>query len=216
MNFAVIFDMDGVIFDSERQIANIWQEIAKEKKIPNIEEAVFRSIGITDAATKQVFRDLYGENFPYEEYKKSVSARFHERFDNGKLPTKPGIRELTEYLSENKIRTAVASSTRTAVVEAEIRDAGLIAYFDKIIGGDRVTHSKPNPEIFLTVAEALGVKPENCYVIEDSYNGIRAAHAAGMHPLMVPDMLKPDAEISALCEKIFPSLIEVRDFFRSI
>ena len=100
-------------------------------------------------------------------------------------------------------------------METEIRDAGLLPYFDRIIGGDQVTHSKPNPEIFLKVADALNAKPEDCYIIEDSFNGIRAAHAAGMHPIMVPDLLDPDDEIKELYEEIFPSLVEVRKYFES-
>ena len=212
-DYAVIFDMDGVIFDSERRIADLWREVAEEKKIPDIEVAVKRSIGITDAATKQVFKELYGDDFPYAEYKKIVSTRFHAKYDNGNLPTKPGVKELLVFLHENKVPTAVASSTRTAVVEAEIRDAGLLPYFDRIIGGDTVTHSKPDPEIFQKAADALNAKPEDCYVIEDSFNGIRAAHAAGMHPIMVPDMLEPDEEIRALYEELFPSLMEVRNYF---
>lgn len=213
MSYVVIFDMDGVIFDSERLIADLWREVAEEKKMPDIDIAIQRSIGITNDATTQVFKELYGEDFPYEEYKKIVSTRFHAKYDNGNLPTKPGIKELLVFLKENKIPTAVASSTRTAVVETEIRDAGLLPYFDRIIGGDQVTHSKPDPEIFLKAAEALNAKPEECYIIEDSFNGIRAANAAGMHPVMVPDLLEPDDEIKALYEEIFPSLVEVRKYF---
>lgn len=213
MSYVVIFDMDGVIFDSERLIADLWREVAEEKKMLDIDVAIQRSIGITNDATTQVFKELYGEDFPYEEYKKIVSTRFHAKYDNGNLPTKPGIKELLVFLKENKIPTAVASSTRTAVVETEIRDAGLLPYFDRIIGGDQVTHSKPDPEIFLKAAEALNAKPEECYIIEDSFNGIRAAHAAGMHPVMVPDLLEPDDEIKALYEEIFPSLVEVRKYF---
>ena len=213
MSYVVIFDMDGVIFDSERLIADLWREVAEEKKMPDIDIAIQRSIGITNDATTQVFKELYGEDFPYEEYKKIVSTRFHAKYDNGNLPTKPGIKELLVFLKENKIPTAVASSTRTAVVVTEIRVAGLLPYFDRIIGGDQVTHSKPDPEIFLKAAEALNAKPEECYIIEDSFNGIRAAHAAGMHPVMVPDLLEPDDEIKALYEEIFPSLVEVRKYF---
>ena len=216
MSFVVIFDMDGVIFDSERLIADLWKEVAEEKGIPDIEDAIIRSIGITDVATKNVFKEKYGEEFPYEKYKKTVSIRFHERCDGGNLPTKPGIHELMEYLHQNKIPTAVASSTRTAVVEAEIRDAGLLEFFDKIIGGDQVTHSKPDPEIFLKAADALSADPKDCYVIEDSFNGIRAAHAAGMHPFRVPDMLQPDEEIRGMADRIFDSLSDVRETFQKI
>ena len=104
---------------------------------------------------------------------------------------------------------ALASSTRTELVRRELKDAGFIKYFSVIIGGDMVSHSKPHPEIFLKAAEVLGAAPGDCYVIEDSFNGIRAAAAAGMHPLMVPDMIQPTEEILALTEMVFPSLNEV-------
>ena len=95
MRYVVIFDMDGVIFDSERLIADLWREVAEEKKMPDIDIAIQRSIGITNDATTQVFKELYGEDFPYEEYKKIVSTRFHAKYDNGKpqwhLPQGPQL-----------------------------------------------------------------------------------------------------------------------------
>lgn len=209
---AVIFDMDGVIFDSERLVVETWVEVAKKYGIAGIEDACAACVGINAQATELKMKEIYGEEFPYQEYKKEASALYHERYDDGRLPTKPGIRELLEFLHANNIRTAVASSTRRAVVEQEIRDAGLAPFFQKIICGDMVARSKPAPDIFLKAAEELGVNPEVCYVIEDSYNGIRGAHAAGMHPIMVPDMLPPTDEMEKLAEQIFPSLFEVRDF----
>ena len=210
---AVIFDMDGVIFDSERLVVETWVEVAKKYGIEGIEEACAACVGINAQATEVKMKEIFGEEFPYQEYKKEASALYHERYDDGRLPMKPGIRELLAYLKENNIRTAVASSTRRAVVEQEIRDAGLMPYFDKIICGDMVSRSKPAPDIFLKAAEELGVEPGICYVIEDSYNGIRGAHTAGMHPIMVPDMLPPTEEMEQLAEQIFPSLFEVRDLF---
>lgn len=209
---AVIFDMDGVIFDSERLVVETWVEVAKKYGIEGIEEACAACVGINAQATEVKMKEIFGEDFPYQEYKKEASALYHERYDDGRLPTKPGIRELLEFLHANNIRTAVASSTRRAVVEQEIRDAGLAPFFQKIICGDMVERSKPAPDIFLKAAEELGVNPEVCYVIEDSYNGIRGAHTAGMHPIMVPDMLPPTDEMEKLAEQIFPSLFEVRDF----
>ncbi|MBE5879542.1 MAG: HAD family phosphatase [Lachnospiraceae bacterium] len=209
---AVIFDMDGVIFDSERLVVETWVEVAKKYGIEGIEEACAACVGINAQATELKMKEIYGEEFPYQEYKKEASALYHERYDDGRLPTKPGIRELLEFLHANNIRTAVASSTRRAVVEQEIRDAGLAPFFQKIICGDMVERSKPAPDIFLKAAEELGVNPEVCYVIEDSYNGIRGAHTAGMHPIMVPDMLPPTDEMEKLAEQIFPSLFEVKDF----
>lgn len=210
---AVIFDMDGVIFDSERLVVETWVEVAKKYGIEGIEEACAACVGINAQATELKMKEIYGEEFLYQEYKKEASALYHERYDDGRLPTKPGIRELLEFLHANNIRTAVASSTRRAVVEQEIRDAGLAPFFQKIICGDMVERSKPAPDIFLKAAEELGVAPEICYVIEDSYNGIRGAHAAGMHPIMVPDMLPPTDEMEKLAEQIFPSLFEVKEYF---
>ena len=212
---AVIFDMDGVIFDSERAISDLWIEYAKQINLENIEKAVYLCIGITDAATRQVFVDMYGEDFPYEEHKAVISKLFHEKYDGGRLPVKPGIGELLKYLWENNIPLALASSSKTINVRNQLQDAGFLQYFSVVIGGDTIKNSKPDPEIFLTAASKLGVEPADCFVIEDSYNGIRAAHNAGMHPLMVPDMLQPDGEIRELAEQVYPSLIDVLEDFKA-
>ena len=90
----------------------------------------------------------------------------------------------------------------------------MLEYFDQIVGGDMVKHSKPEPDIFLEACGRLESKPENCYVIEDSYNGIRAAHAAGMHPIMVPDLMEPTEEMKSLAEQILGSLCEVQEFLQ--
>ena len=138
---------------------------------------------------------------------------YYDHYEREGLPLKSGARELLSALNGSGTPLALASSTRTETVRRELRDAGLLDFFDVVIGGDQVTRSKPHPEIFLRAAAELGTAPEECCVIEDSFNGIRAAAAAGMHPLMVPDMLQPDEEILALAERVFPSLHEVRNFF---
>ena len=213
---SVIFDMDGVIFDSERAICDIWIEIAKENGIPDIEELMIKCIGLNDKATDELFTKTYGDAFPYEDFKRQASKRYHSLYDGGRLPMKPGVNELMEFLSENGIKTALASSTKTETVKNQLRDAGILKYFTVVVGGDMVSHSKPNPEIFLQAADKLGVNPAKAYIIEDSFNGIKAAYAAGAKPLMVPDMIEPDEEIEKLCHKIFVNLHEVRAFFASI
>lgn len=212
---AVIFDMDGVIFDSEKLVTECWVEIADKYNIPDIEEACRDCVGINAVATREKMKLRYGQDFPYDEYKAEMSALYHSRYDNGRLPMKAGIQEFLIFLKENGILTAVASSTRTEVVTQEIKDAGLLPYFDVLICGDMVARSKPAPDIFLKAAEELQVEPARCYVIEDSYNGIRAAYSAGMRPLMVPDMLPPNEEMEKLSEMILPSLLEVKDALRA-
>lgn len=209
---AVIFDMDGVIFDSERLVIECWQEIAEKYNIPNIEDACRECVGINAKATREKMKLRYGQDFPYDEYKAEMSALFHTRYAEGRLPMKKGIRELLEFLQEKKISVAIASSTRRTVVTQEIKDAGLLSFFDALICGDMVEKSKPAPDIFLKAAEVLKAEPKDCFVIEDSYNGIRAAKAAGMRPLMVPDLLSPTEEMTELSETILPSLFEVKTY----
>jgi len=213
---SVIFDMDGVIFDSERIVCDLWIDFAKENNMPGMEELIIKCIGINEKATKQLFLETYGKDCPYDEYKKVISERYHALCDGGRLPKKPGVNEILAFLKENGIKTALASSTKVNTVTNQLKDAGIFEYFDVVIGGDMVTNSKPNPEIFLEAADKLGIDAKRAYIIEDSVNGIKAAHAAGAKPLMVPDMIEPDGEIQKLCYKIFVNLLEVRTFFESI
>lgn len=212
---AVIFDMDGVIFDSERAVYHGWMELADKYHLIDIEKIYMKCIGVNSEMTRQIFIDYYGEDFPYDEYKAEQAKNYHEKYDHGRLPMKPGIKELLISLKKNQYRIAIASSTRSALVEEQINNAGLREYFDVIIGGDMVKKSKPEPDIFLKAAECLGVLPEEAYVIEDSYNGIRAAFAGKMIPIMVPDMLEPDSEIREKAQYIFKDLYEVRELLEN-
>lgn len=207
---AVVFDMDGVIFDSERLVLKSWKKIGEKYGYADIENVFYRCIGVNTEETKKIVKEYYGSDFPYDTYKAETSKWFHDRYDNGRLPLKPGVRELLDYLKEKNVPLAVASSTREAVVLQELMDAGLLPYFERIIGGDMVRRSKPEPDIFLKACEKLGVTPEMAIVIEDSFNGIRAAKRAGMIPVMVPDLLMPDEAITKLAYRIFPSLREVK------
>ena len=208
---AFIFDMDGVIFDSERAEFNEWKLMSEKYGFPNLEEPYVKCIGSNAPTTRQIFLDYYGADFPYDAYCEEKRQNFHAKYDHGRLPLKPGVRELLESLKGKGFRIAIASSTRTQTVREEIGDAGLLDYFDEIIGGDMAERSKPAPDIFLKAAEALGAAPESCCVIEDSHNGIRAASAAGMFPVMVPDMLPPDEIMREKAGLILDSLNDIRE-----
>lgn len=209
---AVIFDMDGVIFDSERLVLEGWLELGKKYGIPDIDKVFPKCIGSNAVASKQIFLDYYGEDFPYDTYKQETSADYHAKYDGGRLPMKRGIKELLQFLKENGYHIGLASSTRYEVVRQQLEDAGILPYFETLTCGDMVKKSKPEPDIFLKAAETLGVHPQDCIVIEDSYNGIRAASRACMFPIMVPDMIAPDEEMEQLAKAIFSDLYEVRDF----
>ncbi|MBO5389740.1 MAG: HAD family phosphatase [Lachnospiraceae bacterium] len=211
---AVVFDMDGVIFDSEKRVVECWKVIADKYGVPDIEAACRECFGCNQVVAKERFLKRYGEDFPYVEYKKEMSDLFHERYDNGNLPMLPGVVEILEFLKANGKRIALASSTRRVSVESGLTWAGIIDYFDAIICGDMVSRSKPEPDIFLKACEALGVSPSESYAIEDSYNGIRAAHRGGLLPIMVPDMMEPDKEMEELSVAILGSLNEVIDYLK--
>lgn len=209
---AVVFDMDGVIFDSERAVMQCWKKVASRHNIPDIEKAILACTGTTMVRTREIMLNLYGADFPYDEYAMESSAIFHSRYDGGRLPMKPGVKELLTFLKEHNKKIALASSTRQQVVTDELRDAGIIEYFDRIICGDMVSRSKPAPDIFLKACEELNVSPSDSYAIEDSYNGIRAAHAGGLHPIMVPDLLPADEEMQSLAEIVLPNLTSVMEY----
>ncbi|MER2152202.1 MAG: HAD family phosphatase [Candidatus Limivicinus sp.] len=212
---AVIFDMDGVIFDSEKLYIDCCVEAADRFGMANIVETCYRCIGVTVPVTLQILVDTYGDRALVDRFREAAGALFLEKMRAGLLAVKPGVRELLEYLKDCSVRTAVASSTYTDIVERELSDAGILPFFDRIVGGDQVSRSKPNPDIFLRAAETLDTAPEACLVIEDSYNGIRAAKAAGMRAIMVPDLLQPDEEMRSLADQISPSLLHVLDSLQS-
>ena len=211
---AFIFDMDGVIFDSERAVIDCWKVIAPQYGITDIETHCIAATGLNEQATRKIFKEQYGEDMPYDEMRAKRKALFIERFDQGLVPVKQGTEELLSFLKTNGYKVALASSTSEGTVRRELGLAGLIGYFDVIIGGDKVTHSKPDPEIFLMAMEQLGVKPEEAAVIEDSYNGVRAADASGAYTIMVPDLLPPTDEMREKADIIRDSLSNVLEWIK--
>ena len=212
---AVIFDMDGVIFDSERAYMVCCIEVGKKYNLENVEEVCLKCIGINSRETARILYESYGDSFPLEKYRQEVYELFREVYGNGKLPVKEGVQELLGYLKSAGVPMAIASSTKSSDVKMELDEAGLLKYFDKVIGGEMVERSKPEPDIFLKAAEELGMEPENCLVIEDSHNGVRAAYTAGMIPVMVPDLLEPTPEMKEKTAAIYKTLLDVIGFMET-
>ena len=212
---AFIFDMDGVIFDSERLYIDCCIEVAEKLGMDQIVETCHRCIGVTTEVTRAILLETYRDIDLVDRFREQSVALVRSKIDSGLLELKPGVRELLDFLRAKGCHIAIASSTRTDIVEKELADAGLIGYFSAVVGGDRAQRSKPNPDIFLKAAELLGEKPENCVVIEDSFNGIRAAKAAGMTAIMVPDQLVPDEEIRGIADFVLPSLLVVKEQIKS-
>ena len=200
---------DFVYHMNLEHLGKLCELISEKYGFPDLEIPYMKCIGVNAPTCRQIFLDYYGEDFPYDEYCDERRQNFRKKYSHGRLPLKPGVKELLESLKQKSLRIAIASSTRTQTVREEIRDANLLSFFDEIVGGDMVERSKPAPDIFLKAAEVLEASPESCCVIEDSYNGILAAEAAGMFPVMIPDMLPPDHLMHEKAGLILDSLTEL-------
>lgn len=213
---AVIFDMDGVIFDSERLVLSCWEKVGEKYGFQGIDEVFLPCIGTNEVKTKEIVMDYYGQDFPYETFRQEASVLFHERVHLDGLPVKKGVREILDYLKEQEIPTAVASSTRLEAVSGELKQAGLYEYFKVVMGGDQLKRSKPEPDIYLMTCEKMDVIPSRAYAIEDSYNGIRSSFRAGMRPIMVPDMLPATEEMRQKSVAVLDDLLMVRGYLQEI
>ena len=211
-DFAVIFDLDGVLFDTERLCLRCWHEASSGWGLKDLTETFYRCVGCTKPKTRSILLSAYGDDFPMDEFDARVRALCHAHMEQNGVPVKPGAEEILRFLRQNAVPCAIGSSTRTETVRSELAAAGLSDYFAAVVGGDRAARSKPEPDIFLAAASALSFFPPSCYVVEDSHNGIRAASAAGMHPLMVPDLLPPTDEVRALAEAVLPSLADAQEY----
>lgn len=210
----VVFDMDGVLFDTERIYMECWRETAEPKGFKNVDDISKACIGRTRQGTKEIFekaRQEQGLTASFEELDKECSRRFREKEAKEGIPEKPGVHEILEYLKAHKIPVALASSTRKSAVMEHLDRAGITGYFQKIICGDMVENGKPAPDIYLKACEEMGVTPKQALAMEDSFNGIRSAHAAGLYTVMVPDQLPPTEEILTLVDLKCDSLMQLRD-----
>ncbi len=212
----IIFDMDGVIFDSERLYLDCCMQAAEIFNIDDMEKTCLSCIGLNTEKTLARFSEVYGRDFPVNEFWNEATSRFAEKLRNNLLTVKTGARELLEYLKNDNMPVALASSTITERVHNELTAAGLIDYFDVIVGGDMVEKSKPEPDIFLHAADKLKISARDCCIIEDSFNGVRAAHSSGAFVIMVPDLIQPTDEISGLANKVLPSLSDVKKYFEQL
>ena len=219
---AVIFDMDGVLFDTERLCKDAWAAAAEEAGLVNgpedekkLYDAVNHCIGLNGTDTKEYLCSVYGSGFSYEELHGLCSRNMSQMIERDGLPMKEGVRELLSYLKEAGYKIGLASSSRRESIESHLSRAGISAYFESIISGDMVEHSKPEPDIYRIACASLSVEPENAIAIEDSPNGLKSAYRAGMYPVMVPDMIAPTEETDKLIGgRKFDSLIQVRDWMK--
>ena len=211
----VIFDMDGLLVDSEVRAQKAWRKVAEKHGIDCIDKLFPKMIGMNTYTRGKLFEEKFGKNFPFTECNEEARSLAHGYEAESPVPLKKGVRELLCYFRENGFRMAIASSGLLATIERRMKYHGIFEYFDVIVSGEMVKKSKPDPEIFLLCAEKLGVCPEEITVFEDSENGIKAAFAAGMRPVMVPDLYTPEKDVAALAYAVCSSLFEVKEKYES-
>ncbi|MGG7176902.1 HAD family hydrolase [Clostridium paraputrificum] len=213
---AVIFDMDGLMFDTERISFRSWKEVCKKEGLTMEEDFYTSLIGRNLKGFGVIMKETYGEDFPLDRlYEEKIKIMTDFMNKNG-VPVKTGLHELLDYLKDQNYKVAVATSTSRERALHMLEMAGVKNKVNYVICGDEVINSKPNPEIFLKAAEKLGVSPDKCIVLEDSGAGIEAAHAAGMKGINVPDMKVPDEEMKKRSFMICNSLLEVRDYLKNV
>ncbi|MEM7034015.1 MAG: HAD family phosphatase [Chloroflexota bacterium] len=206
---AIIFDMDGLMIDTERLAQRAWRKASAEWNYMLSDETYLSVVGRNVKDTEAMFLESFGPDFPFREmYDKKQTYMYEDMEQNG-IPIKPGLPALLDFIGNQNLAKAIATSTARPTAIKKLTITGLINSFSTIVCGDEVAHGKPAPDIFLKAASALGMPPENCLVLEDSEAGVKGAHTAGMTPIMVPDMKYPSDEIRQLVYRVLDSLVEL-------
>ena len=210
----VIFDMDGLMFDTERIWTTLWAPSTEKLGLPApCEEFVSGARGLAGENMLRHLRKFYPQCDP-NVLLAAVRAEGKTALANG-APAKPGLFALLDYLEEQNIPRSVASSSSHETIERYLRISGADRYFTDTVCGDDASASKPAPAIFLVAAQRLGLPASDCLVLEDSFNGVRAGHASGAVTVMVPDLQQPTEEILSLCDACCKDLNEVLDRMRN-
>ncbi len=204
----VIFDLDGLMFDTEPMWGSFWAPALAAYGLEYKEGLDQAARGTAGETMRRLLRSYYGEDCPAD----GIIEKLHEIADEAfaqPVPKKPGLDALLAWLDGRGIPMAVASSSREDVIRRHLANGHIAQYFKAVIAGDKVGRSKPDPECFLLAAKALGLAPGDCLVLEDSYNGVRAGAAGGFVTVMVPDLLPDNDEMRGLYTMKCQSLVEV-------
>lgn len=204
---AAIFDMDGLLLDTERVCMRIFKQACDAQNLPFYQDTYLSIIGRNSAGIDAILRDAYGEDL--DRLHAEWRTRYNQVVLHEAIPVKEGVVELLKWLKKNGVPTAVATSTQKEVALVKLKLAGLDHYFDSITTGCEVSHGKPDPEIYLLAASRLSIPPAECLAFEDSNNGVRAAVAANMITYQIPDLVQPCDEVIAFGHRICPSLSDV-------
>lgn len=206
---AVVFDMDGLLLDSERICMAIFADVCTQHGFAFDRVAYGRCIGTNREGTRRVLLDGYGAEFPYQDIEDEWMSRYEARVLAEPVPVKTGVMAVLDCLRERQIPIALATSTQALVARRKLELAGLDGYFEIRVTSDQVSRGKPDPETYLEALRRLGRAAEDCWALEDSDNGVRAAHRAGMRVVQIPDLIEPAPEVRALGHAVVDSMLDV-------
>ena len=204
---AVIFDMDGLLIDSERAMLECWRDTALQLSLALDDSVWLSMVGLHEAGCAELLEGLLGAE-QAERLTLECKHRYDHLLESG-LPLKPGVRELLDYLSSRGVPLAVATSTRRERAQIKLVRSGIDGYFSHVVTSSDVLHAKPAPDLYLLAAQRLGIAPGECMALEDSEFGVRAASAAGIRVIQVPDLV-PATDLTRKLAQVVPSLPQAR------
>lgn len=213
---AVIFDMDGVIIDTEPLLAKYWCQAAREFGFPMEYKHALNLRSLSEKYASPYLKKTFGEDFDYRTVRARRKELMNEDIEKNGIVKKKGIDEILDYLDSTNLIKAVATATDLERAGKYLRLIGLYDRFDAICCGSMVKNGKPDPDIYLLAAEKIGVPPQSCIAVEDSPNGIKSAYSAGMYPIMIPDLTQPDDELSKLLFAKCDSLSEIKNILNNV
>lgn len=212
----IIFDMDGVLIDSERQSNEGWLWAAGQLGVDMPMWLIDSFKGASAELCCKFFDDYYKGVIDYWEAKELRTQHVYKIRETEGIPVKKGVKDIFEYIRNNGLKCAVATSTRRESAEKTLHEIGVWDYLDAVVYGDEVEHGKPEPDIFLRAAKAIGVNPSEAVVVEDSINGIKAGYAADMRVVHIPDTIAIDDDIRKLTYMVCADLNGLIDVVESI
>lgn len=212
----VLFDMDGLMFDSERLYVQAWKQALAEQGKDFTPEIHAQMMGRDANFALALLRRTFGEDFPAEQVRARRGEIRKQLLQDKGAPCKKGLLELLDFLEAQGIRRAVASSSPVKDIEYLLERNGVKERFDAVVSGADLKESKPNPEIFLLAAKAIGIEPKNGLVLEDAASGILAAYRGGFRSVIVPDMIPASEETQQLCTCQAEDLSQVISIIRSM
>ena len=212
----VIFDMDGLMFDTERIYYQAWKAAMTFYGYGFSWEVYIQLVARNSHTIGLILKKIYGESFPYEAVRDKKREISDEIIAEQGMPKKPGLMELLDFLEEEGIKKAVATSSTREKALNYLELGGVKIRFDHIVCGSDVRESKPHPEIFEIAARYLHISPQQCIVLEDSKMGIKAAKAAGMYSIFIPDLVEMDEEIQKDASTTLENLYEVINWIKTV